>query len=159
MNKTILMGLLVSSAFVAGIFASSEIVFGNVNKTDVRPVAVESSGFDIQITCPDNSEHDAQGFFFTDTSGDSFSFGDFSETGVIDPDTGSPRMINFRHTVGKIDLDSFVLRGIINQDTICLSEIPIVMDMSGECGLDSTLIFETDSGITGTSTNANIACA
>jgi len=154
MNKTLLLGILVSVTIVSGILISSDMVFAAKNKTE--PTIVITNLLTGQVTCLDSSQHTIEGRLHFDKK-ITASIGGIQGGNFHDP-VISGNLINFGLSSAKITEDSFEAIAVLSEDSLCAGFAPGVITFSGECGPGSTVNFATDSGMIGTVTGT-IACA
>jgi len=161
MTKTLLLATIVTATIVTGILVSSEIVFAqseNSTKNGRPAVAMLSGELSvINLQCPNGDE-------FNNVLGSRFLHD--SNSLKLSSALNPMRVFNFDSPAINIDAttslatlknNQFQIEGIVNEDTICGEEIPMVFTLTGTCGFNQAMTFQTNTGIVGTF-EGNIAC-
>ena len=173
MKKPILI-LAISASFIAGTMVAGNFVFADpadsqnellsgileqvqaLNSLITTPQTEHSMRAVVfgTLVCPNSDEFSARLFIQLDETGNT---GNGLSMSTLD--TQFPVSLGGGAVIGQLDLTSFSLQAIINDQT-CFPEgqgRAIVATASGNCGVSETVTFSTNTGNTGTFTG-RVAC-
>ena len=149
MNRTIFLAGIIAVTIVAGIIASGELVEGVKPNNTGTFLEVKVSG---TLTCPDTTVLNGYDLFVRVNAK--------TGTGIVAGNLqGVPAISDASGFVGVLTTNDFAYSVIIGEASCAGSanERATVATISGTCGIDETVNFSTNTGVTGIFTG-RVAC-